>query len=53
MRSTMHDEREVDRVASRWFTRWFLIALVLFGLIGLMAGLFWALVTVWQNSLRP
>ena len=53
MRSTMQHERDVDRIASKRFTRWYLIGFVLAGLIGFLSGLVWITVGLWQNAGRP
>jgi hypothetical protein len=53
MRSTMQHERDVDRVGSRRFTRWYLTAFAVAALIGFLIGLVWIAAGLWQIATRP
>jgi hypothetical protein len=53
VRSTNRPDFGGEQVASRRFTRWYLIGIVVSAVIGALIGLVWIAVGLWQNAGRP
>jgi len=52
MRSNNRPEFGGEGVASRRFTRWYLIAIGVFALAGLLIGLLWVVIGLWGSTPR-
>jgi hypothetical protein len=50
MRSTMQHERDIDRTASPRVAGWFLIAMAASVAVGLLVGIVWLLIGLWQSG---
>lgn len=50
MPSLSRDEREFERTSSRSFAKWFLIMMAASLVFGLLMGIVWLLLGLWQSG---